>query len=100
VTQTPGTVFGKLDPGFDRRIGHRQNRHAGDTEALGELTGDLTWRPARREQLGTSNVGCQVLVAEPKPGLAAEALERIHGQKGVAARTPAALFVDHARQRV
>src|SRR5712691_6128362 len=64
----PAAVLDQLDPRFDGRVGHRQDGHALDAEALREFTGDPTRRPAGMEQLGAPQVSRQVLVAQPKPG--------------------------------
>ena len=96
----PRCVFLQLDPRLDRLVGHRQDVDALDAQPLGQLGRDSARRPAGLQQLGPSQMRRQVDVAQTEPGLAAQPLERVHALERVAARSPATLFVDHARERV
>ena len=57
-------------------------------------------RGALGQALGAVQVGGEVAVAEAEPGLAAEALERLHDLPGLAGEAPAALVVVQPGQRV
>src|SRR5207237_272876 len=83
-----------FDPRLHRIVGHRQNANPGDTQPIGQLSGDARWRPAGRKQLGAPQMCRQIHVAEAEPRFAIQPLERVHPAKRPAPRTPTARQVD------
>ena len=62
--------------------------------------GDRGERHTSGEQARALDVGGEIAVAEPEPGLAAEAAECIHERPRLAGDAPAGLRIGNARQRV
>ena len=80
-----------FDPRLHRIVGHRQNANPGDTQPIGQLSGDARWRPAGRKQLGAPQMCRQIHVAEAEPRFAIQPLERVHAAKRATGRTFASL---------
>ena len=65
----------------------------GDAEPAAEIVGDRRQRLAGGEPAGALDMGREIAVAEPEPGLAAERFERRHEGPGLVAPAPAGLRI-------
>jgi len=85
--------------GADRLLRHRD--HLGlEAEPPGQVGGDRRGPQTGAEEVGPQDMGGQVPVAEPEPGLLAIALEHLEHGEGFAVDAPVGLLVEDPRQPV
>ena len=100
VDDLVAAVDGRGDVRLDLGVGHRQQRHAG-VPASAQLSGHLGERAPLAQAGGADEMGGEVAVAEPEPGLRlAVRRQLLLGVPGLVGASPAAVGVDAAAERV